>query len=190
MKKNKLNKKFIIILLIVIILLAFIIGFGIIRKKGSSSPTQQVKSYLNKYKREDKEVTSVIQYNFSDKLNAEQEKRYKEIIKKQYRNLNYVIEDTYESEIESNISIKFTVLDLKSEYERATTYIATHEDKFTNENGELDNDKVISYKLEQLENTVESVEYTITIKFYKNKDNEWVMTNPSKTDLSKLDGTF
>ena len=50
MKKNKLNKKFIIILLIVIILLAFIIGFGIIRKKGSSSPTQQVKSYLNKYR--------------------------------------------------------------------------------------------------------------------------------------------
>ena len=80
MKKNKLNKKFIIILLIVIILLAFIIGFGIIRKKGSSSPTQQVKSYLNKYKREDKEVTSVIQYNFSDKLNAEQEKSDKEFV--------------------------------------------------------------------------------------------------------------
>lgn len=188
--KIKINFKVKIILLVLFILLLFVVIFGIIGKKASSSPKQLVKGYMKQYQIEDKAVTSKIKYAFQDKLNSEQEKRYKEIIKKQYRRLKYTIEDSYIGDIEANFSINFTVVDLKSEYDRANSYVLSHQDKFSNGDGEIDTKKAINYKLEKMEEAEEIVEYTITITCYKDKNGDWNISYPSATDIAKLQGIF
>ena len=189
--KFKLNKKVTFIGLGFLLLIVIIgLVLGIVRKNNSTSPMGLTKEYFDKYVKEDKSVTSKIVYDFSDKLNSYQEKRYKEIIKKQYRNLHYSIVDSYVGEGDAHITVEITVVDLKSAYEKSSSYIQAHEDKFLNNEGSLDDEKVIDYKLEQLEKTKESVSYSLLFDFYRNDVNHWEMMKVSDADVSKINGTF
>lgn len=188
--KKIFNKKLLPIAIAAILIIVLAIAFAIILNHNNKSPNQLTKEYLNKYQKEDKSITSNIKYEFKDKLTAEQQSRYEAIIKKQYNNLKYVIEDSYIGKTDANIKITFTVKDLKSEYERADSYIASHQEEFKNKSGEFDTKKAINYKLENMENAKETIDYSITINFYKDESNKWIMINPQPTDVKKISGTF
>ena len=190
--KIKLNKR---VVLFVGIVLFTLLMIGVVVKLvtgrvSSSSPKGLIKEYFEKYHKEDKSITSKIIYPFSDKLNSYQEQRYKELIKKQYRNLGYKIIDEYVGDVDSNYTIQVTVVDLKDTYEKANSYVTAHKDKFLDSSGNMDDKKVIDYKLEQLEKAVETMDYSITINLYKNNKNQWIMADLSSSDLEKINGTF
>ena len=184
------NKKLLPIAIAAILIIVLAIALAIILNHNNKSPNQLTKEYFNKFQKEDKSITSNIKYEFKDKLTAEQQSRYEAIIKKQYNNLKYVIEDSYIGKTDANIKITFTVKDLKSEYERADSYIASHQEEFKNKSGEFDTKKAINYKLENMENAKETIDYSITINFYKDESNKWIMINPQPTDVKKISGTF
>ena len=140
--------------------------------------------------KEDKFITSKITYPFSDNLNAYQEQRYKEMVKKQYRNIHYTILEEYVGDVDSNITIQVTVIDLKDAYEKANSYVFAHKDKFVNEKGDVDEAEVINYKLEQMEKAKDTVDYSIVINYYKNDRGQWVMTDLSSSSLEKIAGVF
>lgn len=194
MRENnfKLNKRRVLLVGIVLLVLLIIAVFvGFIRSRVSStSPVGMTESYLKKYQKEDKSLTSKITYPFSDKLNSNQEQRYKEIIKKQYRNIKYNISDEYVGDIDANITVEITVVDLKSEYEKANSYVLAHKDNYLNPEGNLDDEKVTNYKLEKLEKAIDKIDYSIVINYYKNDKNQWVMSELSSSDLEKINGTF
>ena len=188
----KWNKKRIVltgVILLSLLMIGIIIGF-IKGKVNATSPVGMTHSYLKRFQKEDKSLTSKITYPFSDNLNSNQEQRYKEIIKKQYRNIKYSILDEYVGEVDSNITVQVSVKDLKETYEQANSYVFAHKDKFLDESGNLDNDKVINYKLEQMEKAKDTIEYSIVINYYKNSNNQWEMTELSSTDLKKISGIF
>ena len=191
-KKNlKLSKSGIIVLCIILFVIIFI-GLIILitrSRSKSSSPAGITKEYFEKYKKEDKDIVNNITYEFSDELSNDQLKRYKEIIKKQYRTLGYNIIDEIKGENDCTITVEFTIKDLKSTYEKANTYIEAHRDKFTKD-GEFSNKMAIDYKLEQMEKAVDIVEYKILIDFYKDDKNKWNMRDLSSTDLKKIAGVF
>lgn len=187
--KLKVSKKLLIPLIIVAVILLFIIIFGIIHT-GNNSPKQVVKDYLNQYKKGKKSVTSAVEYNFADKLDTEQEQRYQSIIKKQYRNLKYTINEEYVTDTEATLKVTFSVKDLKSSYDQASSYIAAHEDEFLDKEKNLDNQKVINYKLDEIEETREIIDYTITITCYKDEFNKWHMNKLKSNDIAKLQGVF
>lgn len=194
MKKFKLkwNKKRILLVSIIflsLLIIGIIIGF-IKSRVTATSPIGMTESYFEKIQKEDKSITSKITYPFSDNLNAYQEQRYKEMVKKQYRNIHYTILEEYVGDVDSNITIQVTVIDLKDAYEKANSYVFAHKDKFVNEKGDMDEAEVINYKLEQMEKAKDTVDYSIVINYYKNDANQWVMTDLSSTDLEKISGTF
>ena len=41
-----------------------------------------------------------------------------------------------------------------------------------------------------MENAKETIDYSITINFYKDESNKWIMINPQPTDVKKISGTF
>ncbi len=190
--KIKINKRVAAILGIVVfaLLMIGIVVRMVTSRVSSSSPVGLTKEYFEKHHKEDKSLTSKIVYPFSDKLNSYQEQRYKEIIKKQYRNIRYEIIDEYVGDVDSNITVKVTVTDLKDSYEKANSYVIAHKDKFLNSSNEMDDKKAIDYKLGQLEKAVDSIDYSITINFYKNDKNQWVMSELSSSDLDKISGIF
>ncbi len=188
----KFNKKTMILIGIIIVIL-LIIGLiiGVMRKKiSSSSPVGLTEAYLEKYNKVDKSLTSKITYPFSDKLNSYQEQRYKEVIKNQYRKMKYNILDEYVGELDANMNVQVTVIDLKEAYDKANSYVIAHKDKFLDKDGNYDEKKAIDYKLKQLETADDTIEYSILVTCYKNDLNQWVLSELSPADIEKINGTF
>jgi len=191
---KKINKKYLVLCGCVLVLLAIIIGFiiGIIHRHNSlfASPEQLTNSYLKSYIKEDSSILKKIEYPFEDTLNSSQEQRFKEIMKKQYRNMVYTIEEQNLEEVDGQIVVHVTVFDLKDSYDRANHYVESHASNFEKEDGSFDEEKAIDYKLSQLEDVKEKIDYSITFHFIKNKDNQWNMSDLSSSDIEKINGLF
>lgn len=191
MKFPKIKRKFypVIIVSLIIIIILTLIAILFVSKSQSTSPEGLTKKYMENYKKLDKSVTSRITYDFSDKIVASEESTYRSIMKRQYEKMNYFISDSYVGETDAIITVEFTVYDLKSAMDRANSYVDSHNELF-NVDGKVDTRKVVEYKLKQLDECRDTVDYSIKFNFYKNDLNKWVMTDLSDSDLQKLDGTF
>lgn len=192
-KNNKKNKK-LTIAIVGVLCFTFIIVIGIsvllTKRSLSSSPLGLTKTYFEKYQKLDKSVVNDIVYDFSDKLSSDQETLYKGTIKKQYQNLKYEVLEVFNDDYETTVTVMFTVIDLKSAYDRADTYVRTHDYEFLDDEGNYDVHKEVDYKLDILERANETIDYKIKLVFYQDELNRWVMVNPSPTDLQKISGTF
>lgn len=191
---KKINKKSLILCGCCVLLCAFIIGFIILIVHRHNSPfqgpEQLTNSYMMAYIKEDSSVINAIQYPFDDVLNSSQEQRYKEIMKKQYRNMKYTIEDQNIGEVDGQIIVHITIFDFKESYDRANQYVHSHSSSFVKEDGSFDSEKAIDYKLGQLEDSREKIDYSVTFHFFKDSDNHWVMSDLSSSDLEKINGLF
>ena len=190
--KVKFNKKLIIPIVCLLVFIVFIFMIiGLVRSRSTnSSPEGLIKSYFQRYTKEDRDLVKNITYPYSDKLSTNQKKRYDEIIKKHYRSFSYFIADQNVLENDATMTIEFSVIDLKSAYDKANSYVEAYKDKFMNDKKEFDVSKAVDYKLEQLEDARDTVDYSIIVTFYKDKLGKWVMNDLSEADLSKIDGTF
>ena len=75
-------------------------------------------------------------------------------------------------------------------YDRANQYVHSHSSSFVKEDGSFDSEKAIDYKLGQLEDSREKIDYSVTFHFFKDSDNHWVMSDLSSSDLEKINGLF
>lgn len=179
-KKSKLLIACVIAIAIIVV---GILGIGMLLKGGDNkTPIDLTKDFFNKYKKCDSEVVNKIEYPFNDELTDAQLKKYKELIKSQYMALDYEIAEEHIGEEDAIVKVQFNVLDYKSSYDKATSYLSLYgQDK--------SDEKKVEYKLKEMEKTQEKEKYSIEFTFHK-LDGKWHMMDLTDSDFQKLAGIF
>jgi len=163
-----------------------LVGCGCTEEKAGDA----VKDYLNQYKNlSDTVMTDLATLVDSEELNDDQKDVYKEVLQKQYQDMTYKIESEEYDGDTAEVEVTITVYDLYKAQSDASTYLSNNLSEFNDENGVYDNEKYLDYKLEQMKNTTETVEYTINFNVIK-EDDEWKVEQPSIDDLEKIHGIY
>ena len=155
-----------------------------------NTPKEKTIEFLKKYQGLDKEVMDDLEFvTEGTTLTREKDKEsYMNAIKMQYSDLKYEVLDESISGDEAVVKVKINVYDFYKVQKDAEEYKSTHESEFLT-NDVYDNFKFIEYKLKNMMNATDRIEYTININLTK-KDNEWKVNFLDKTTLEKIHGTY
>ena len=123
-------------------------------------------------------------------LNEEQKEKYRDVLKKQYSDLEYeIVNENYDGDT-AVVETKIIVYDLYKAQKDATEYLNEHSDEFNDENGTYDSSKFMDYKLDQMQKNNDTVEYTINFNLTKDDNGNWQITELSQEDLEKIHGIY
>lgn len=156
-----------------------------------NTPTKKVENYLNNYKNLNEEVLTQLDetINADTMMSAEQKNNYKDILKRQYQNLNYEIKDEVVNGDSATVKVEIEVYDYYKMNKESDTYYETSPDEFKDENGNLVESKYIDYRLDKLKTYNEKVKYTI--EFYLKKvEKNWVLQDVSEDTRQKIHGLY
>lgn len=181
--KEENMKKFIL----VIITLLLVVGCDSVM----NNPTKRVETFLNKYQIMDEEVLSQLDdtLNNDNTLNDNQKNEYRDLMKKQYQNLTYTIK---EEEVDGNnatVKVEIEVYDFNKAMMEADDYLVENQDEFLDDEGNVDNEKFMDYKIEQMKNTNDKVKYTIEFTLTK-EDNSWKLDDVDEATRQKIHGIY
>ena len=157
---------------------------------GNNTARNAVESYMKKYKTLDSEVLVDMENTINkENLTNEQKEKYRDILKKQYKDLSFnIIEEEYDEEV-SYVTVKIEVYNLYKAQSDATIYLENNPQEFYSDNNEYDINKFIDYKLDRMKNMTERIDYTITLNVTKEND-KYVVENPTENDLKKIHGIY
>lgn len=172
--------------IVVVLSIFMIVGCSLL----SSGPTKKTEEFFKKYQNLDDSVLKDLELVVEGTtLSTEKEKSdYTKAMKMQYSDLKYKITNEKINGDEAVVTAKISVYDFYKVQTEANKYKTTHESDFMTDN-KFDEEKFMEYKLKQMMNTAERVEYTIDISLTK-KDNEWTINELDKTTLEKIHGTY
>ena len=154
------------------------------------SATKTVDRYLDRYRSEDQVILNELDtFIDGENLTSEQKAIYRDVLKKQYRNLKYSITDEKYDGDTANITVKITVYDLYKVQKNAELYMSNNIGEFYDEDGVYDKTLYINYKLDKMKNATDTVDYTLNIKLEK-RDGTWFVVQLSDTDLEKIHGVY
>lgn len=148
-----------------------------------------VEEYLNQYKGLSSNVLSDVD-KLVEEENLEDKYRdtYKEVMKRQYRDLNYTIEDESYDGDEARVTVKITVYDLYKVEKDASKHLNDNKNDFITD-GVYDANKYLEYKLDKMKDTKETVSYNIVFKLNK-VNSKWQVEQPSSEVLEKIHGIY
>lgn len=179
------KKKYLLALLILVFVVTGCNGM-------MNTPTKRTEEYLGKFQTHDKEVISELQdvINKDTALkNDDHRKKYGDLMKKQYQNLSYKIKDETVNGDSATVTVEIEVFDYYTAMDKATRYISEHQEEFQKEDKTLDDIKVMTYKLEQMEKSKDKVKYTIEFHLTK-KDDKWTLNDIPNATLQKIQGMY
>lgn len=151
-----------------------------------------VEEHLEKYRSSSKEVMAALDEYVSseDDLNDSQKEVYKEVLKKQYKNIKYkVVNETYDNN-DALITTEITVFDLYKAQKEADEYLSEHQSEFYTSDGAYDKSKFLDYKLSLMKDYTYFTDYTIDFHVVKNDKDKWEVLELSNSDLEKLHGIY
>ena len=123
-------------------------------------------------------------------LDDSQKDKYRDILKKQYTDLNYeIVDETYDGDT-ALVEVKITVYDLYKVQKEASEYLNNNSEEFSDENGSYDSKKFMDYKLDAMQKTTDTVEYTINFNLTRDDKDNWQITELSQSDLEKIHGIY
>ena len=156
-----------------------------------NNPTKRVETFLNKYQTMDNEVLTQLDttLNNDTTLTKEQKQTYRDIMKKQYQNLTYVIKDEEVDGDTATVKVEIEVYDFNKAMNDADSYLLQNQEEFIDENNAIDNEKFMDYKIKQMKDTKEKVKYTIDFTLTKN-DNKWQLNNVDEITRQKIHGIY
>ena len=148
-----------------------------------------VEKYLNNYKGLSDQVLSDIDDIVNkEELEDKQKDAYREVMKRQYKDMTYTILDESYNGDDANVTVKITVYDLYKVDKDATDYLNNHKDEFLTE-GNYDKKKYLDYRLEQMKNMKDTVSYNIVFKVDKT-NGKWQVEQPDEVTLEKIHGIY
>lgn len=170
-----------------ILLLLSVTGCSIVM----STPTKEVENFLGRYQKHDEKVIKQLDNVIaSDQtMNENQKKQYKEIMKRQYQNLNYKIKDEVIDGDEATVEVEIEVFDFYKINKQADQYLINNNQEFLGNDNLVDHNKFIDYKLKNLKEAKDKVTYTLNLTLTK-KDKEWKMNDISENDREKIHGIY
>lgn len=125
----------------------------------------------------------------SEDLTYEQVNEYKTVLKRQYEDLKYKIVNEVVNDNNAVITVEIETYNLKDAIDKANEYINNNKSEFYNEDGILNKDKYWDYKLKQMKDTKERINYTIDLTLVK-LDNEWILDDLLDSDRQKIHGLY
>lgn len=171
-------------------ILTVLMGLFLLTGCGMNSAKNAVETYLKQYKTLDSEVLVDLEEVIKrENLTDEQSDEYREILKKQYKDLGYeIIDEEYDGDT-AYVTVKVTVYDLYKAQSDASVYLENNREEFNDKDGNYDVTKYISYKLSKMKDTTNKVDYTITFTVVKEND-KYVVEQPTENDLLKIHGVY
>ena len=157
-----------------------------------SSPTKRVEELLAKYKSKDKSVINQLENVIADAgtMSDEQKSIYRELMEKQYENLNYKIKEEKIDGSSATITTEIEVYDYGKAISDSEAYLNNNQAEFQDtETGLIDANKYMDYKIGQMKNINDKVTYTINFNLNKS-DNDWLIEDLNDIDRLKLHGLY
>lgn len=149
-----------------------------------------VEDYLNQYKDLSANVLSEMEVVLNaENLSDKQKEVYRDALKKQYEDLKYeIVSESYDGDT-AIVDVKITVYDLYKVQKDADKYASEHMDEFR-DNGVYNSDLFMDYKLKQMKETKDTVQYNITLNLEKNEKGNYQVINVSNETLEKINGIY
>lgn len=172
-------------ILIFLLFIFLVSGCG----KNTNSPTSEVQKLFSNYNSLSSDV--LIQLDSvmgSENLTDEQISKYKEVIKRQYEDLKYTINDEVISDDKAIVSVDIEVYNLNKVISDSDEYLKNNKDEFYVDD-KLDNNKFWDYKLDKMFEAKDRIKYTIDFSLTK-LNNKWHLDELLETDRQKIHGLY
>ena len=156
-----------------------------------NTPTKKVEEFLNKYQTMDSKVLDQLDYSLDQdyELSDTQKENYKTIMKKQYKDLIYTIkEETIDGDT-ATVRVEIEVYDYSKAISESDNYLMNNQDEFIKEDGTVDKEKFLDYKIDLMSKSNDRVKYTLNLTLTK-KDDTWTMNDITEIDRQKLHGIY
>lgn len=156
----------------------------------SNTPTKKVEEFLNKYQILDEEILNELDNVIDEKinLNEENKKEYREIIKKQYKDMQYTIKEETIDGDEATVTAQIIVKDFTKIINDAEVYKRQNIKEFYE--NEIYNDNLYKkYLIEKLKDAKERVTYTLEFKAHK-QNKKWVLDPITEEIEDKILGIY
>lgn len=148
-----------------------------------------VKDYLNNYKNLDENITTQLDDLVAkEDLTDSQKETYKDVLKRQYKDMKYEITDEVYDGDTATVTTKITVYDYYKVQKEVAEYLKDNREKFYKD-GSYDEDSYIDYKLDTMKKYDKTVTYSIDFKV-KKENGKWKVTDLSDTDIQKIHGIY
>ncbi|MBP3921028.1 MAG: hypothetical protein J6D28_05635 [Bacilli bacterium] len=155
----------------------------------SNTPTKKAEEFLNKYQilHEDviKDLDNVLK---KEQFSINNQEEYRELIKKQYKDLQYEIKETKEDGNEATITAEIIVKDYTKTIKEAEIYKRTHIKEFYEEETYSD-DKYKKYLIERLKEAKDKVTYQINLTAHK-ENGKWQLDKITEEVEDKILGIY
>ena len=158
---------------IIIVLLLLLVGCG---KKSASD---EVIFFLEQYKKMNVSVINSLENALAkEEWSDEQKERYRNVIKRQYKDMEYeIVHERYDSDL-AFIDVKIKVYD----YYKAQENI----DYYNIDNGM----SLLDYKINAMANTNDRIEYLIVFKLEKDTKGDYKIIDLDNSDIEKIHGIY
>ena len=156
-----------------------------------NTPTKRVEEFLGKYQTMDSAVISDLDATIeaNQYLNEESKKEYEKALKRQYQNLSYKVKDENYNGNNATVEIEIEVYNYKKVIDDSDSYVLEHQEEFLNEDGTLNEEKVMTYKIDEMNGTTEKIKYTIVLSCTK-EGNTWNLDEITETTRQKIHGLY
>ena len=136
-----------------------------------------------KYQKLDSDIKADIETVLSDDtLTLEQKNRYRALLEKQYKNMQYEVKEEMIDGDKAVVTVSIEVTDFKK-------VIKEVEGEYV----DMDNYSIKEYndtKLQRLEKAMDKVTYTLDIDVIKNENGNWYVDNLTNLDKKKIQGMY
>lgn len=156
----------------------------------NNTPTKKVEEFLNKYQILDEKVLNELDDVIEKKsrLNNDNKEEYREIIKKQYKDMQYKIKDTKIDGNEADVTAEIIVKDYTKIINESEIYKRQNIREFYE--NEMYNDNLYKkYLIDKLKNAKDRITYTIEFTLHK-ENKEWVLDKISEEMEDKILGIY
>lgn len=154
-----------------------------------ATPTSSVERLLAKYNNADEDiVVELDDYVNASNLTDEQNEKYKNVYLKQFRDMKYEIKEELVDGDNATVTAQITVYDYYKAEKEANDYLTNNSDEFMKD-GEYDEGLFTDYKLKQLNEVTDTVDYTIDFTLTR-VDNDWVVNELTNEQLEKIHGVY
>lgn len=148
-----------------------------------------VEKYLNDYKGlSDNVLADIDALVESEDIDDDYKETYKEVMKRQYTDMIYTIENEAYDGDTAMVTVKITVYDLYKASKDSSTYLNNHPDEFLTD-GVYDTAKYLKYKLNAMKDMNDTISYNIVFNVIK-VDGKWQVEQPDEETLEKIHGIY
>lgn len=172
-------------IILIILSITLIMGCG-----KTSTAKDPVDLYLSSYKNLEYQVLVDMEKVISQEedMNDSQKQEYRDILKKQYIDLQYeIISETYNEDY-ATIEVEIKVYDYALAKESSSTYLKENYNEFIVDE-DYDPSLYMDYKLSLYKTMIDKVTYIIEFGVYK-EDGIWKLDEISTTTLEKIHGIY